>query len=47
LLENDIYESPLMFGKTGLLDAANNIFLTQPNLGFAFQEKLPSISALF
>ena len=47
LLENDISEPPLMFGKAGLLDAANHPCLTQLGLGFSFQEKPAFISVLF
>ena len=47
LLEKDICNPPLMFAKAGLLDVVNHPNLSQPGLGFTFQEKPHFISALF
>lgn len=47
LLENDICNPSLMFAKAGLLEVANHPNLSQPGLGFTFQEKSHFISALF
>ena len=46
LLENDICNPPLMFGKAGVLDVVNYPALFKPGLGFVFQEKPSFISEL-
>lgn len=47
LLDTDICEPPLMFGKAGLLHIENYPSLRQSGLGFTLQQKPPFISALF
>ncbi len=46
LLENDICEPPLMFGKAGLLVVENIPSLANPGLGIAYQKKPSFISEL-
>lgn len=44
LLERDIYEPPLMFGKAGLLDSSKHLGLSEPGFGFTLPENPDFIS---
>lgn len=46
LLENDICESPLMFGKAGVLDSSKYPELNKPGLGFTMSTKPEFIAPL-